>query len=715
LTLGFDNDVVHRYPPRREVLDLFDRYYAQKIRNGARLGELALPVTGAAKAAALRAAQTAGKKTAADLIAQHANKVPKVPLPGGIKPPPLPPAAQALVTEAGARLSKTAARNLVTDEIKNMGGDLPVGEIVNGLDTLLQDGISAEAAGRIAYSATKTYAESTIQSATGYPIPLPDELSVEGIGKAVVGLIPTDIEGLIDTGLAFGAQAAASALTSVLAGAGVGSVIPGLGTVVGLAVGIGVMALKDLIEGEPPPYQVPCTGRVAHDKPPTNMDAFALQLWALTRYQNVAHIYAFKQRTADTETGYCQGGQISQVLSYYGSIMKKLYDLSKDTPKVMGWAQVNATIASYEKFIAESKYATVLKDGTRVPASESLDPKLRQVRLFAHMEVPRLLYALKQRKVELAKFLSHGRNVLANVKIDDEGRVSGPHQEVHVLRWALVTEMGKAALQAQNQPTAQNKTWFANLTKMYRSMADLEANIRLAAARTMRLGQARARSRLTTGTAAQQKAVLTAHEAEMMKFELGQCGNKACEDRVRKKYATGAEQRKQELLKKIAPTTGGPAGQIATASANCHRLLRQGYGSGISIEFRKKEKHMTPAQKKQMMTICVNQQMGHITKPLAITQLKATMLGVKLPAKKKKTKAPPALSPQMQQMHTQCRALFAAWAQKNPEKAKCLNMQEAQAIFKLCVAAYGEKTLTPAAAVAQTNQIVATACARAGA
>lgn len=131
-----------------------------------------------------------------------------------------------------------------------------------------------------AYNSGKQFAERAIQQRTGIPISLPSKLTAGEIAKSIGSVFPTDVGQAVDLALNIGAQAASQALTGLLAGAGVGSVIPGLGTVVGIGVALGINAIKNVLKEEPPPGRRKCETKWDAKPPPPGINAFQLIAWA---------------------------------------------------------------------------------------------------------------------------------------------------------------------------------------------------------------------------------------------------------------------------------------------------------------------------------------------------------------------------------------------------------------------------------------------------
>lgn len=130
-----------------------------------------------------------------------------------------------------------------------------------------------------AFASGTRYAEEAIQDATGLPIRLPTKLTAEEIGKSLGAIIPTDLEEVVDLALDIGAQIVAEGVTSLLVGAGIGSAIPGLGTVVGIAVALAFDALKDAFKKENPNLR-PCETKWKCKSPPEEANAFEVIAWA---------------------------------------------------------------------------------------------------------------------------------------------------------------------------------------------------------------------------------------------------------------------------------------------------------------------------------------------------------------------------------------------------------------------------------------------------
>lgn len=108
-------------------------------------------------------------------------------------------------------------------------------------------------------------AENALRSELGINVRLPREISIDELGRMVGFAIPHDVETVVRTAMAAGGAAVSGSITGLLAGAGIGSVVPGLGTIVGVAVAyLGTIiadVLVDLFTEETRAGQVPCTAK----------------------------------------------------------------------------------------------------------------------------------------------------------------------------------------------------------------------------------------------------------------------------------------------------------------------------------------------------------------------------------------------------------------------------------------------------------------------
>jgi hypothetical protein len=286
--------------------------------------------------------------------------------------------------------------------------------------------ITVEGAAGAVHEAATEFTESYIQQQTGLSIRLPRKPSPEEIGKMFGSLIPKDAGQAIEMTISIGVQAAASALTTVLAGTAIGSVIPGLGTVVGLAAAIGVTAIKSALKEKPPPYARACKGIKSCPSIPKKLvsNIKALKAW---QQQNCKNPYVMPPANADgtsklssielipwiaTTTApvykalaeerakvYCGKGEIVTYLYALGTMRSKAFELSKTTPGVLGLPELNRLIALYER--APRSYAWF----DDVKALGGVRTGTNKIIQLPNRELGLMLDGMKARRTYLQKLL----------------------------------------------------------------------------------------------------------------------------------------------------------------------------------------------------------------------------------------------------------------------------------------------------------------------
>jgi hypothetical protein len=361
----------------------------------------------------------------------------------------------------------TQALSKVAPELKIPGGINPAA----AADLLLSGKrITAEAALQAGYGTVKGVGDKYLSSVTGIPISLPQKLTAKEIGKSLTSLIPTDVQGVIDTGLALGTQVAASALTSVLAGAGVGSVIPGLGTVVGIGVALGVQALKGpvtkLLKGPPPPYQRKCPTNVKCPEVP-NKSAIEIIPWAARNMAQVANVLA-----QDQKKSYCGRGSAHDCVVRLDVLMGRAYDIVSgyDTVPMTSFMQMgqhaqrtwkNGTTVVVGLYQVE-KYIKLYEGAPKSHAW--YDSKARKIIQVKNEPVIEVLAHLRERKRVLDAFVKKSKTIATMAPAEFiGGTISGFRGEVYA-------ELRNAMMQYSFDPSPETTRWVEDLGKMMSEM-----------------------------------------------------------------------------------------------------------------------------------------------------------------------------------------------------------------------------------------------------
>lgn len=323
--------------------------------------------------------------------------------------------------------------------------------------------ITAERAVQAGYGVAKGAAEKLIAAQTGFPISLPAKLTAKEIGKSFANLIPTNLNQLIDTGLAVGGQYVASALTAALAGSAIGSVIPGLGTVIGIGVALGINALKGALKEKPPPYMKTCPTKVTCPKIP-NLSPMELLPWIA---ENAASVYTTIAQ--DRKRSYCGKGESVECMYRLNTLAAKVYDVvypfasattgskrswEKSTPAVLGLPQVDRLIGIYNK--APKSYAWY-QDNPKFGGYKTIvmepNTKLRDV-----------LELLRKRKAILDNLVNRSKRVSTMTP-----------NELVAYRFDLATEMQNSMIQYSFAPSKETTQWVAAIGTMWTALVGREA------------------------------------------------------------------------------------------------------------------------------------------------------------------------------------------------------------------------------------------------
>jgi hypothetical protein len=634
----------------------FDNYYAPRLQG---LGRETTEFVGEARARSKSAADAALKKSVAAFKSRVQAEIVKQrgavtqAISAGVGIPGLPQGFPFPTSEAGI---KKAVSTLVSQEL-----GLPV--------------------------ITDISVDSLLSLAKGLPFPLPFPL-------------PTRLPTSLADGVQLAAQTAAVHFgPQALIALGLGASVPG----VGMAISVGIMlteVLVGLLGDEPTaPDRYRC--KAVHKIPSAQSPIFMLaerQIMLIgAKYVASQGYMTFK------ESDVLQCITDSQV-----AIRHALFPVAKGSAKAATLPEVEAALAIFDQ--ANKEHGGAWKT---VPG------------IFMETESQTIIAELTARRAHLQKIGS-----------DFNSLFSGPAVEKRIERGRIVALQVEIAKEAAVATAAVVRSQPSPSKKRVRSAQEIQRLSDM-------LGRAVSHQVTTPGIPPYW------HDRNLEQFALAVASYAALENR------------------KIASLKPSP---VEAASATCAKLLQKGFGAGVSVAYRAKEKYMTPQQKQQVLLYCVNTQMGKWSKAQATAGIKAVLLGVKggvMPktktannrcrqlmaewaqknpvqakclnaldaewmfkgcvqgqlgqkitfqtptqiaatacARTAKPKATPALA-------NQCKQLLALWMQQNPAKAKLLNMRDAEAMYQLCVQAYGAKTITPAVMMQRVDQIVVAAAARA--
>lgn len=512
--------------------------------------------------------------------------------------------------------------------------------------------LSAEGVRDVAYAAGKEWAEDAIAAEFGYPIELPDRFTAEALVDSLASIIPTDVAGFIDAGIAYGTQVAAGALTTLLAGTAIGSVIPGLGTVVGIAVALSVMAIRGWIEG---PEQAKCETRIPKDVPaPFTMGPIEQMPYTVMR---LVYINGLIDKERGTKRGKerCRGGPIVEYAGYLSTLYTSLSHASEDTPSKLGLPQLAHLIPLYER-----------------------TPK--------HPYVVDFLRAMKARQAELQAKMARAARV-DTIPIGQLGSV----------RWDLVTEMRTAGVQLAYAPGPQTEQWFRELAQAF-----ARVDAREKAQQAKRKAEIAAGRRRYEAASAEQ---LTEHEKDLLQLRCSDGDEAACQ-RYRD-LASGKATAGPAALARLERDVGRGCLAMAVKWANDNpdkaKCLNHSETTWM-LELCKQVflKTMAPAEGAAKLQEIVTQACAR--GPAAELEPAWPCLPL--------TSLTPTMAQDAAGRH--CGAMLTKWAADNPTKAGCLTLADRQRMYDLCYQTFGPRTLTPALAFQQIQAVVAQACARAG-
>ena len=298
--------------------------------------------------------------------------------------------------------------------------------------------------------------EEALQKQILIPIHLPRDLNAKELLKTFTGLIPKNIEGVIDVALGAATTVASTAAAAAIGGA-IGSAIPGLGTVIGIGVAIGIGALKNLIKGGPPPYKTLCPSEYSLPWPviPQGMSAIDLLPWS-------SHLLlTFTERIKKQQKEKpCRLGKNIRAAEFLFKTLQRAGETIEHTPSQLGPEQVRALISAYER--APRRLAQA--DWFNNPLHEELKGPGDRMRGY----LDGTLAKLKQRRTQLDTLKSQ----IAKIPTMPPGRDKFGNQIIDSLNAEIYRELQAALVQYVNTGGSQGtKAWVAELKRALEASA----------------------------------------------------------------------------------------------------------------------------------------------------------------------------------------------------------------------------------------------------
>jgi hypothetical protein len=369
--------------------------------------------------------------------------------------------AKKVLNQYATKYGKAALNKLTPPGVKLPGG-IDVGGAVN---MILSGKVTTEGAKELVYDSTKGTAEKWMQGVTGLPITLPKDFTLKSIAGSLTSLIPTDLQGVLDKGLLVASQAVSGVLTTALAGSAIGSVIPGLGTVVGIGVALGVEALKGALKTKPPPYAQKCPTKVTCPKVP-NLSPLELLPWIATE-----QVAVYQAVAKDRQKSYCGAGasvectyrmstlteRVAEILNPSGVKANVLTagraaDATKSAAYTLGLPQLRKLIPLYE----------------RAPKSRPwYDTKAKIVVQSPNVELMRVLSQLKARKMLLDAFVARKNSI---------PRMTS--QEAETFRYDVWDKLQNAIYQAALAPGRDTQDWLKTVGEMWTMLVRRQDELR---------------------------------------------------------------------------------------------------------------------------------------------------------------------------------------------------------------------------------------------
>lgn len=416
----------------------------------------------------------------------------------------------------GKKLAKRAAKEVLTSQqaqalVGNIAKNYPSGMPPVVLPKKLTVGAVHEAA----MEAGAQWTENWIKTQTGIPITVPRKLSVNAIEESITGVLPSDAAEAMEMTLTIGAQYAASALVAAATGAAIGSAVPGLGTVVGIGVALGIQALKE--EYKEDPVLPRCKVKYPCPPLPKVSPVELLPVLAVAE-QNARNVVATQEKHPR-----CVGGA-NYCAAVFSTISRRSFDVVKNTAPVLGYYQTLNLIPKYQR-------------AANLPLTRSTQ------------NVRSILSVLTRRRNKLSALVAESSKIeqLSPAKLAS-------------LRFKLVTELQSAVRQYEFNQSNDTRQWLATLGRFMQRL--IAAEKKTAARRVQERAEGERRFREAMKDPAKQRA----HELQILRFQCSEGDQTACA-KVR------------ELLKTApAPPRPAPRKPSPAPVAACNALVAQWRG-----------------------------------------------------------------------------------------------------------------------------------------
>ncbi len=541
--------------------------------------------------------------------------------------------------EVFEKVGGPAAKKLVDDTLKNMKvpGNIPI---------VWPKEMSAEGVADAAMDAGAQWTENWLKAQTGFPIPVPRNLTPKELGKAIGGLIPGDAEEALDLAVSIGIQYASSAIASALAGAAIGSAIPGLGTVIGIGMALGYEALKEALKEPIPPHLKICPGRQLEcpgvprmspiDQIPWVMEQRVRLTGAITAQQSKNYCGVGEMITCDRALANMAQESFNVIAGSTGRGSARGY--GKSTPKVMGYYSILRAIGVYEKALP-LRLSHVSGKAKRLNLRDRSGNPIKRWEITKEkgrtgQDIEIVLGWMRRRKVELAQLVATGNSI---------ERMSAA--QLASFRFTLITELAQAgrqyAFDAENPDTKQ---WLTTVGQFMIRLQKREDGV--LQERKERKVQQTARFEQRKGDPREQ----IKHVLQQLQFHCGQGNAAAC-----------AEHRR---------ISGG--GALTAAQ------LKQ-FGGGAA-----------PARSGPTRAARQAMRRGRVAQPAP-----------------RAAPAPRGVKVAETQARHMANAWLNNWATQNPAKAPCLTPRTRENLIGLFVAAHVKKTMTVPAATQRIAAILA--------
>lgn len=409
-------------------------------------------------------------------------------------------AAEKYIKEQGKAYIAQASETLGIDAAKAYAQDFLKGMKIPNIPNLpiqLPSKLTVGEIEKAAYNTGKAYAENLIQSNIGIHIELPRKLTLKELSRSVDSLIPDDAREALEMTLSIGSQlaagAASTALTGVLAATAIGSAIPGLGTIVGLGVGLATVALKGLIIktftksacemdksrckcktptpagwNESRPYKFSCPS-------PGKRSPVEILPWIADEQARLNKIVLLPKL--------CDVGEIPECKRYLRTLATLVVPYVGTSIPVMGLPALEKLLPLYEKA------ATMAEQGAGYTHQGDAGGLIKYGWAdapnglgFKSPVTPPPLATMRARVAKLRDLVMRINNIPRTTNFSS-------------LRWDLLTEMGNAASQYALNQSAENEKWFVQLGTAVAKMEQGEKAQQQAVLKQQKAGQALAKSR----------------------------------------------------------------------------------------------------------------------------------------------------------------------------------------------------------------------------